>query len=477
MTSPEHLASLSRAALLTLVAELQHQLVEQQRQLAEVTARNAVLQAELERLTRDAKRQAAPFSKGTHVAAPKRPGRKPGSGQFCYREAPQPDQITAPPVEVPVPCAACPACGGAVVVERVDVVSPTDLPPLPRPQVTQYRVAVCRCLICGKQVRGQHPDVAPDQYGATAHRVGARAMAAAHGLHSGIGIPVRKVPRVLEALTGVTLTQGAITQDAMRRAAHSVGEVYEDLRTTVPEAPGVHTDDTSWRVGGKPASLMAFETEAAMVYQVRSQHRHEEVQEVIPSDYEGVMVTDRGRSYDAQAFDAVKQQKCLAHMLRSISAVLQTNKGRARDVGERLKGLLQDAMQLWRGYHTGTVADFAAQAQGLQDAITPHLRNRCLTDPDNQRVLNQLGRHHDRGNLLRFLEDPHIEPTNNRAERALRPAVIARKVSQGSKNDPGAHAFAAFTSVVRTLAKQGVASMVEGLYQLFRSASLHTAPP
>ena len=61
--------------------------------------------------------------------------------------------------------------------------------------------------------------------------------------------------------------------------------------------------------------------------------------------------------------------------------------------------------------------------------------------------------------------------------RALRPAVIARTVSQCSKNDAGAHAFAAFTSVVRTLAKQGVASMVEGLYQIFRSAQIHTAPP
>lgn len=198
---------------------------------------------------------------------------------------------------------------------------------------------------------------------------------------------------------------------------------------------------------------------------------------MIPPDYEGVMVTDRGRSDDAQAFDDVKQQKCLAHILRSISEVLKTKKGRARDVGERLTGLLQDTMQLWRGSHPGEVADFTVQALGLQDAITHHLRNRCLPAPDNQRVLTHIGRHHDRGTLLRFLEEPHIEPTNNRAERALRPAVIARKVSQCSKHVPGAHAFAAFTSVVRTLAKQGAASMVEGLYQLFRSAQLHTAPP
>ena len=253
---------------------------------------------------------------------------------------------------------------------------PRPISPIPRPQVTQYRVAVCRCTVCGTQVRGQHPDVAPDQYGATAHRVGERAMAAAHGLHYGVGIPVRKVPVVLEVLTGVTLTQGAITQDAMRRAADTVGMAYEQLRTTVPAQPVVHTDDTGWRVGGEPAYLMAFETDAATVYQIRSQHRHEEVQEVIPPDYDGVMVTDRGRSYDAQAFDDVKQQKCLAHILRSISDVVATKKGRARDFGERLKALLQDAMQLWHAFHAGEVTDFATEAQPLWDAITHHLRPR-----------------------------------------------------------------------------------------------------
>ena len=67
-----------------------------------------------------------------------------------------------------------------------------------------------------------------------------------------------------------------------------------------------------------------------------------------------------------------------------------------------------------------------------------------MSDADNWRLQNELGWHDDRGNLLRFLDDPSIEPTNNRAERALRPAVIARKVSHCSKNVGGADAFSAF---------------------------------
>ncbi len=78
-----------------------------------------------------------------------------------------------------------------------------------------------------------------------------------------------------------------------------------------------------------------------------------------------------------------------------------------------------------------------------------------MTDADSYRLQNELGWHDDRGNLLRFLDDPNIEPTNNRAERALRPAVIARKVSHCSKSVEGADAFSAFTSVIRTLERNG----------------------
>jgi hypothetical protein len=110
-------------------------------------------------------------------------------------------------------------------------------------------------------------------------------------------------------------------------------------------------------------------------------------------------------------------------------------------------------------------------------ATTYQLRDRCLKDRDHQRRLNELGWHHDRGNVLRFLVDPRIAPTNNRAERALRPAVIARKVSHCSQNGAGAHAFAAFSRVVRTLAKHGVEPLVESLYQLFRGPNVQATPP
>jgi transposase len=468
MSLPTPFAALSRDDLVKLVLEQQHQ-------IAELTAKVEALQAEVERLKREGSRQAAPFSKGTRVAMPKKPGRKPGKGLFRYRAVPEPATLPVSPIEVPVTLSACPACGGRLVAAGVEWASTTDLPEAVRPQIRQFRVAVSRCTACGQRVRGQHPDLAPDQYGATAHRVGDRVMASAHVLHYGIGVPLRKVPAVLHELMGVRVTQSALTQDAQRRAAGSVGAVYEQLRARVQEAEAVHTDDTGWRVGGEPAHLMAFETAAVAVYQIRERHRNEEVREVVPADYEGVLVTDRGRSYDAIELAGVRQQKCLAHIQQSLSEVLEHQRGKARAFGSRLKGLFRQALDLRHDYHQGKRTGFAVHAQHLKDAITHHLRDRPLTDPDNRRLLNELGWHHDRGNLLRFLDDPRIEPTNNRAERALRPAVIARKVSQCSKNARGAQTFAAFTSVVRTLAKTGADSVVEGLLHVFHSAQMPDA--
>jgi transposase len=62
---------------------------------------------------------------------------------------------------------------------------------------------------------------------------------------------------------------------------------------------------------------MAFVNPSLSVYQIRPRHRNEEVREPIPSDFGGVMVCDRGKSYDAKELEAVAQQKCLSHLIRN----------------------------------------------------------------------------------------------------------------------------------------------------------------
>jgi len=142
------LAALDRDALIAPVRKL----------FAEVEA----LRAEVENLKRSGKRQAAPFSKGTRVKDPKRPGRKPGQGTFERRQAPDSATLSEPPIAVPVAETACPTCGDRLVADRVEEASIVDLPEVVRPRVRLFRVDVRRCKGCGTTARGRHPDLAAD---------------------------------------------------------------------------------------------------------------------------------------------------------------------------------------------------------------------------------------------------------------------------------------------------------------------------
>ena len=212
-----------------------------------------------------------------------------------------------------------------------------------------------------------------------------------------------------------------------------VGAAYRELRQQVRHAPVTYTDDTSWRVGGDGAYWMAFDTDPQTVYQIRPQHGNQQVRELIPGDYRGTLVTDRFSSYEAQELAGVAQHKGLSHLIRNVAEVVQSKTGRAKVFGSELKALLQDANALWRQQRTGTVSGLAAQSEKIEQELTYLLRRRRLRDVDNQRLLDGIGLQHDRQRVLNFLYHPEVEPTNNRAERALRPAVIARKVSHCSK--------------------------------------------
>jgi transposase len=451
----DQLESLSRDELIRIILD-QQRMIEQ-------------LRVEIEQLKR--RGGAAPFSKGTRKADAKPPGRKPGQGFFRFRNTPE-QNTKVEAVEVPVEVGCCPDCGGALGKIRREIVSTTDMPEQPQPEVRRYAVHTRECGQCGRKVRGQHPDIAAGQQGATAHRVGARVKALAHILHYVHGVPVRKTPAILQDLTGVRLTQSAITQDALKQSRSGVGAIYETLRTSVRKEPVVHTDDTGWRVGGETAFLMAFVNRWLSVYQIRRRHRNEEVRELIPADYEGVLVCDRGRSYDAAELEGVAQQKCLAHLIRNAATLRENKTGHAGQFSQRLKDLLQQALRLSASREMKPGA-YRRQAEALEDELTTHLRDRILRDPDNQRLLNGVGAQHDRGHLLRFLGKHGVEPTNNRAERDLRPAVIARKVSHCSKNEQGARAFEVFTSVLHTLRKSNPSATATILAKLI---SPHPVP-
>jgi transposase len=217
------LDSLSRDDLIGLIFELKRQ--------------NKDLRKQIEDLRRKDNRCAAPSSKGERKKNPKRPGRNPGQGTFARRPEPPADANSASPIDVLVEETGCPFCGGTLDPEGSEEAWVTDMPAAPEPEVRLFQVHVCRCRKCGRKTRGKHPDVAADQYGATAHRLGPRIKAMAHSLYYGHEVPVRRLPAILGEMTGITITQSAITQHALKQTEGPVGAAYRELREQVRQAP------------------------------------------------------------------------------------------------------------------------------------------------------------------------------------------------------------------------------------------------
>jgi transposase len=195
-----------------------------------------------------------------------------------------------------------------------------------------------------------------------------------------------------------------------------------------------------------------------------------EVLEVIPMDFAGVLVTDRFVTYDAKVFQAVKQHKCVLHILKNLRDVLEKpQRGRSHEFPRKLQAVFKKALRLHQRLKLGLFEQevFEREGRKVKRRLDRLLAPRLLSNKNNARMLRELAWHHVRGSLLRFLDDPDVSPTNNAAERALRPAVIARKLSAGSKSERGALAFSSFKSVIETGKLSGVSGFktLLGVYE------------
>lgn len=421
-------------------------------------AENTRLKKKIEELERKKhSKYAAPFSRETRKADPQPPGRRAGMGTFTYKTPPEPVQVQAV-ISVPTPNT-CTTCGytGELVFKQMDKAWITDLKAEGARLVTEYHVPVMICPVCGQKVRGEHADLAPDQCGATAHRHGPRLQAVIQTLRHEQGIPERRLPRVLELTTGIRITQGAINGAAVRLARDGgpLAARIEVLEAQLQAAAYVHHDDTGWRMNGVAAWMSAFRSAETVLYRANPRHTNAEVRAVLGDDFAGTLVTDRFKVYDSLVFAETKQQKCLAHLIRNADGAAEeqhAQPGRGERYPQRLAQLFRDGIRLHSAYHTGLVnrQEYAQQGERLTLRLDHLLDRSPLKTKINERLRLGLLEQHRRGRLLYFLIDPDIPPTNNAAERALRSVVMARKVSQCSKNLLGAITYTRIKSVIET---------------------------
>ena len=416
---------------------------------ARVAALEATVQELLERVQQDSRTSSRPPSSDP----PERPrrqrrpsGRRPG-GQPGHRGQ---TRTMVPVAEVdtviarkPAACIRCqqPLTGTDPTPQRHQV---CELPPI-RPVITEYHLHTLVCPVCGEATRATLPDEVPTR------TYGPRVQAITALLTGAYRLSKRTTQQVLADLFGVPMSLGTLsTLEAA--TAEAVAAPVEAARGYVQAQATAHLDETGRREGHARAWLWVAVTTWVTVFVVRLSRGGQVARELLGATFAGILVTDR---FSAYTWYPVRwRQICWAHLLRDIEAMIGRG-GRSKDVGE---GLRRQAHQMFHGWHR--VRDGTLKRSSFRSYMSPVRREveRLLEAgatcgvPKTEGVCREILK--VRQALWTFVHLEDVAPTNNAAERALRPGVLWRKGSFGTQSGEGSRFVEALMTVVATLKQQ-----------------------
>ena len=417
------------------------------RELEDLKAQVRQLTAQLQQALRASKRQAAPFSKGPPKDHPKPPGRKPGPDYGPKAHRPIPNQPPDEVLDVPLP-PVCPECGGPTVEDRTAGQYQTEIPR--RPILRRFDIHIGHCRRCGKRIQPRHPLQTSDALGAAASQLGPDAQAAIVLLNKHAGMPHGKIAEFVTTFFGIPLSRAGACQ-AMLRAADRCQPIYQAIVRGVRRFPWIVPDETGWRIGGRGAWLHTAVTDRLTSYRIATSRGYDVAESLIGADYAGTLIHDGYAVYDR--FWRAAHQQCLNHLLTRCKHLLTTAVAGAVRFPRQVQSLLHDALALRDRRDAGRLSPHGlAVAVGRLGARRDRMLRWTRTHADNERFAAHLHKHRDQ--LFTFLQRPGLDATNHRAEQAIRPGVLARKVSGGSRTQRGADAHACLTSVLRTARQQ-----------------------
>jgi transposase len=312
-----------------------------------------------------------------------------------------------------------------------------------RPIYRQFNVSVARCTCCDKRVQGRHPLQTSDALGCCASQVGPEGQSAVVMLNKELGLSQGKISRFFQTFFGIKLTRGGSCQIMLRCAQRCEGN-YQAIVKRVQQSDWIVPDETGWRIGGWLAWLHVAVTQDAVAYVIARQRGVEASALLIGEDYAGKLIHDGWASYDR--FWRAVHQTCLTHLLRRCHELLETATRGAVVFPRKVKALLQESLQTrdQRDARTITVKAANAKADDLQKRMTILVRP-VKTNAANERFSRHLLRHTSQ--LFTFLRHKGIDATNHRAEQAIRPAVVNRKVWGGNRTEAGAVAQSVLMTV------------------------------
>ena len=368
---------------------------------------------------------------------------------------------------------ACRGCGGSLpaepgvedpVDERAQVV---ELPPV-RAEVTEYRLAARRCRSCGTLTRAVRPAEA------SGGAFGPRLQAVAALPVGRYRLSRREAVACLAELGEGELSVGALAR--LEQATSTALEpVVNEVAAAVQQAAVATLDETGWWQGQARHWLWTVVTETPTLFRLDPSRGKAVARALLGPDWTGIVGSDRYAAY--RYLPLARRQICWAHLLREFRKIAAYNQHQ-RPFGTRLLGLATRIFAVWYRFRAAAIdrptllvelAPLAAELhQGLEDGL----------DPPHAVVAGALC-----GNLLdswpalwTFAHVDGVEPTNNAAERALRPAVLWRKGSFGTQSDAGSRFVERILTVAATC-KQQRRSLLDFLVTASTAARLGRPPP
>ena len=338
----------------------------------------------------------------------------------------------------------CPDCGtglaGGWVHRTREVI---DLPQAPA-QVTEHVYIARTCAQCRRRCV---PTAQPHGVALGQQRLGINLVSLIAALREEARLPVRTIQWYLDTVHDLRLSLGAIVA-ATQRVAQKAQPVMTDIVERIRGSPVVHADETGWREDGHNGYVWTFSTPTERCFLRRGRGKAV-VDEALGDEFAGVLVSDFYAAY--HHYDGPKQ-RCWAHLLRDIHdlRVLYADDHR----------LVQWAQAVHQLYQQAKAFTHPAEQQrrSAQLALERRLLALCqpyLDDPSavQARLCRRMENHIKE--LFVFVAHPQVPPDNNAAERSLRPVVISRKISGGTRSEQGTQTKMTLASIFGTWRAQG----------------------
>jgi transposase len=327
---------------------------------------------------------------------------------------------------------------------------------------TCYQTHSGYCPSCRKRVESRAAEQPPAADLPHA-QLGINALATAAVLRIRYRLPFRQIAELFADLPGLKLSPGAVVKQIRRLSKWLAGQ-YEALHLTLRAAEVVHADETGWRINGKNGQLWTVTNEHHTLYHVDRSRSGKVIAKLLGEAFGGTLVSDFYAVYDQ--FDC-PQQKCLTHLLRELRDTIKKRPSLASHAFFRqCKRLAQEALRLKKRRKGMTSKAYTRQVKSVESRLK-NLGRKAWNDADADRLAARIRKYGPR--LTTFLHHANVDGTNNAAERALRPAVVMRKITGGSRSESGAQAWAVLASIVRTAEQQGL-GVFETIRMLLRAA-------